>query len=131
MIIETKYCTKKLFSKQELILYRKLKKYLKKRNDLILLTKVRLADYIKDENEDKDAFFKIGYKHLDFIITDYRWNIKVWIELDWKEHKTDKRKIKNDIFKEKLFKEIGIKIVRFQNYKFSNFHKLDEYIGFI
>ena len=75
-----KLSIKPLFSYNELILYNELQEYIKNKN-LILLSKVRLTDLIKVSQYDI-MFNKLSKKHIDFLITDTKGNIKVLIELD-------------------------------------------------
>jgi hypothetical protein len=66
-------------------------------------------------------FNYISKKHIDFVITDLNWNIKVLIELDWFSHNFDKTK-KSDDFKNKVFENLNIPLKRFNvsnSYDFS------------
>ena len=70
-------------------------------------------------------FNKIKSKHIDFIITDQKSNIKYLIELDWYSHYKDYQTIKNDRFKEEIFKDLWLKLIRFKNKSFYNFDSLE------
>ena len=119
------YYIKSIFTKTELDFYKKLKNHLKN-SDLEIFSKIRLADFIwinNNLNFSKKQWLlnKINKKHIDFIITDYNWKIKYLIELDDKYHNFKKSK-ENDNFKNELFNEMWIKLIRFYawyNYNFN------------
>jgi very-short-patch-repair endonuclease len=72
-------------------------------------------------------FWAIAQKHIDFIITDYNWKILALIELDGFSHNYDKTK-NNDIFKNELFQNLNIPLVRFNVNSFYNFSILENYL---
>ena len=115
-----KLSIKPLFSYNELILYNELQEYIKNKN-LILLSKVRLTDLIKVSQYDI-MFNKLSKKHIDFLITDTKGNIKVLIELDWESHESPLMK-KNDKLKNELFDFLKIPLIRFKN---NTIHDLNE-----
>lgn len=120
-----------VFTKEELKLYSELTEFLKGKN-LILLSKIRLADLVKTKKEivgkEKTIFFnKTKAKHIDFIITDIQWKIKVLIELDWDSHKKT-NVVKSDKFKNKLFENLKIPLERFKNNSIHDLTKLLKYI---
>jgi hypothetical protein len=119
-----------VFTKSEWDFYIKLKEYLKEKN-VILLSKVRLADFVWFKEklywyEFGKNFGAIAQKHIDFIITDYNWRILALIELDGYSHNYDKTK-NNDIFKNELFESLKIPLIRYKSnfhYDFSNLEKI-------
>lgn len=83
--------------------------------DVLIFPKVRLADVIeidKDlEYSDRD-FFKICYKHVDFLLCDGKtFNTICVVELDDYTHDTDEAKQK-DLFIRQALYECGIPLVR-------------------
>lgn len=82
--------------------------------DIRIMVKVRLADII-DVNEaktrDSRAFYKIAYKHVDYVITDLDVNIICVVELDDFTHETQKAK-ERDIFVGEIMQECGIPFFR-------------------
>jgi very-short-patch-repair endonuclease len=85
------------------------------RQEYTVFPKVRLADFIEVTAtgiEYQGALNRIKSKHVDFVI----WNvlegkIAIVIELDGKSHQSEKM-IARDAFVEKLYKQIGIKLIR-------------------
>lgn len=113
----TKIKIKEVLNKSELNFYRQLKSYLDWKW-FFIFSKVRLVDFldlskIKNFSERTSMFNKVSRKHIDFIITDLESNIRFLIELDWEYHYYDKKAIENDKFKNELFKEIWLKLIRF------------------
>ncbi|EKE28184.1 MAG: hypothetical protein ACD_3C00086G0028 [uncultured bacterium (gcode 4)] len=113
------------FTPNELNFYRQLEEYLADK-EVILLSKVRLADifWVRDQKKDKIAFGmfqKIKAKHIDFVISDLNWKLKFCIELDDCTH--DKEK-KWDIFKNKLFDTMNIEFIRYKTAKKYTFSEL-------
>ena len=105
--------------------------YLKTKN-VFLLSKVRLADLVKPKiklnNSDfMKTFLKLSQKHIDYVITDYNWQILCIIELDWKSHTYWITK-KNDLFKNTFFETLNIPLLRFYNYSYHNLSKIDKYL---
>ena len=119
------------FSKAELLFYKELLKYSQQKN-ILILSKVRIADLVttKQRLEYSDymkTFRSITQKHVDYVVTDYSWKILCVLELDWKSHESWQT-AKNDIFKNKFFKDIGLPLLRFQNYGTHNLSQLDNFI---
>lgn len=81
--------------------------------DLLICPKVRLEDFIevKDSNNKSKWRGYIKSRHVDFIITDAKLNIKAAIELDDKSHNSSKAQ-NTDNFKNNLFKTIEIPLFR-------------------
>jgi len=121
-----RYRIKKVFTNEELRFYFELSEHIKEKEDVVLLTKVRLADFVK-HNEYKD-FSRISQKHIDFLISDNKWNIKLLIELDWYSHNYKKTQI-SDEFKNELFNNLKIPLVRFKNHANFDFRKIDLYLS--
>lgn len=103
------YRRKYLFTKNEFYFYKQLQKISEEKN-LIPLAKVRLADFIEVSNKSEymKYFAKIRSKHIDFLLLDKeKLKIVVAIELDDNSHSDEK-----DDFKNKLFEQINIPLVR-------------------
>lgn len=118
---------KKLFTKQELLLYNQLKNFTQEKK-VLLFSKVRIADLVEIKNYSNNSEFyslfrKVSQKHIDYIITDYNGQILCLIELDGKSHNNYNTR-KNDMFKDKLFKDIGIPLIRYKNYEYHDLKKL-------
>lgn len=110
------YEKNKLLTENELLFYKKLKPICDK-NNIHIITKVRLADIanvknVYNEYEKKEHFKKIMAKHIDFVLCNPK-NLEIiaLIELDDKSHERIDR-IKSDIFKDELCNRIGIKLIR-------------------
>lgn len=119
---EKDYKIKNLFSDQELKFYEKLKEYLKEKN-VIVLSKVKIADFV----DSKNYFNKISQKHIDFIITNTKGEVLLLIELDGESHMGYKTK-RSDKFKKELFNFLNIPFLRYNNYSYVNFKKIDNYL---
>jgi len=67
------------------------------------LSKIRLIDIVNLKNAKYNEYIsiynKLVWKHIDFVIIDKYWNIKLLIELDDKYHKNEKAKKKMIILK--------------------------------
>lgn len=103
------YKKKYLFTKNEFYFYKQLQKIAESKN-LLPLAKVRLADFIEVSNKSEymKYFAKIRSKHIDFLLLDKETlKIVVAIELDDNSHSDEK-----DDFKNKLFEQINIPLVR-------------------
>ena len=98
-----------LLTRTELNFYKELVKITNELN-LIVFPKIRLADIFK-HNELKD-FNKIKSKHIDFLLCDKsNCKIRLAIELDDYSHNTNKA-LKNDNFKNEIFKQTNLPLVR-------------------
>ncbi len=77
--------------------------------------KVRLADIFEPEKGDK-WYKKLWMRHVDFLIVDKDQAFKpiLAIELDWNSHK-EYRQYKSDKFKNEVFKDSNLPLVRFNN----------------
>ena len=82
--------------------------------------KVRLADIFKPEKGEKWVK-RLWSKHVDFLITDKDQAFKpmLAIELDWDSHK-QYRQIKSDKFKNEVFNNSPLPLIRFKNNMSSN-----------
>jgi hypothetical protein len=98
----------KLLTNNELDFFNKLKAITDEQN-LLLFTKVRLADIFK--TSDYSSFGKIKSKHIDFIICDNKTRPIKFIELDDSTH-NKKSNFENDYKKNEIFKTMNIEIFR-------------------
>ncbi len=113
---------KYILSKSELMFYRELSNALKSEN-ILIFPKVRLADILTVENIHANYGYlnKIKSKHVDFVICTKDSTPIVCIELDGTSHYRKSSK-ENDKFKNLLFDELDIKLIRLsvsQKYDFS------------
>lgn len=99
----------KILTDNELNFYKQLKILTDKYN-LIIFTKIRLADIINTNNI--SDFNKIKSKHIDFVICDNNTKPICFIELDDSTHNNYKNQ-KNDNIKNNIMYKVGIKIIRF------------------
>ena len=97
-----------ILTNNELKFYQLLKEITNKL-DLIIFTQVALNRLI--DAKDKNSFYKICNKTIDYVITDKKGKIKLCIELDDSTHNRPDR-IRRDIFINNLFESIGIKLLR-------------------
>nr|MDD3720806.1 DUF2726 domain-containing protein [Candidatus Gracilibacteria bacterium] len=123
---------KNLFTSQELKLFYQLKEHFSNKN-IFIFSKVRIADLVETKSyisrSDYFSFFgRTSQKHIDFVLTDFKGKILCLIELDGETHNYHERTIKNDRFKDELFLNIGIPLIRFKNYQFHNLKILDQYV---
>jgi len=121
------------FSKNELKFFYELQKYIKWKR-VLLFSKVRVADLVKNRkyiptSEFYQVFWRTSQRHIDYVITDYKWRLLCAIELDWDSHKTDIKTIASDDFKKKFFKTIELPLIRFQNNKEHNLKRLDKVLS--
>lgn len=103
------YRRKYLFTKNEFYFYKQLQKISEEKN-LILLAKVRLADFVEvtSKSDYMKYFAKIRSKHIDFLLLEKETlEIVTAIELDDNSHSNEK-----DEFKNKLFEQINIPLIR-------------------
>lgn len=106
-----------IFSINEYRFYKKLRAITDEKN-LIILTKMRLADVIEVEKGTKEYMKWFNYikaKHIDFIICEKE-TVKpiLLIELDDSSHKQEKR-IQRDNFVDKILESVNIKILHIKN----------------
>lgn len=104
--------TKCIFSDKEKYFYRDIKPIADKLG-LLVFTKMRLADllYIPDGTENSFAWFnKIKAKHIDFIITDNEYRIKLLVEVDDPTHNRQDRKARDEEVDE-IFRQQGLNIL--------------------
>lgn len=117
------YYSKKdyLLTPTELKFYKLLKNITDKLGYSIFV-QVPLYEIVNHKNY-KD-FNKIKSKSIDFVITQKNCKILICIELDDKTHNNTKR-IERDKFINKLFKDIGIKLIRIPVQNFYNIEELE------
>ena len=116
----TKYVKKEyLLTETELKFYKQLKKITDELN-LTICPQVTLYEILR--NKDYKDFNKIQSKSIDFVITEPNLKIKLCIELDDTSHYRNKR-IQRDIFINKLFNDLDIKLLRVP---VQNFYNLEE-----
>lgn len=81
-------------------------------NNLIVFTKVRLADLISPrDNRNQSLFWKIQAKHVDFVICDQYINVKCIIELQDRSHYKPER-IERDKFVREVLTSCGYKVIQ-------------------
>jgi len=120
-----KYMRKEsLLTITELKFYKLLKTITDELN-LVICPQVPLYEIVRNKNF-KD-FNKIQSKSIDFVITDPNLKIRMCIELDDYTH-NQSRRIKRDMFIEKLFKDLEIKLIRIPVQKFYNLEGLKDKI---
>lgn len=116
----TKYIKKDyLLTETELKFYKLLKKITDELN-LTICPQVTLYEILRNKNY-KD-FNKIKSKSIDFVITEPNLKIKMCIELDGPSHYKNKR-VQRDVFINKLFADLNIKLLRIP---VQNFYNLDD-----
>jgi len=113
-----------LLTKNELKFYRILKQVTNKLG-YSLFCQVALYEIVK--SKDYKDFNKIKSKSIDFVITQENCKILLCIELDDASHETAKR-IERDNFINRLFKDLGIKLLRIPTQNFYNMEELENKI---
>ena len=103
----------KILTRAEGQLFHYMKNFIQE--DVVIFPKVRLADIIEIDKDiaysDRD-FFKICYKHVDFLLCDGKnFNTICVVELDDYTHDTDEAK-QRDMFVRQALYECGIPLVR-------------------
>lgn len=101
---------KNIFTNNERFFYKILKE-ITYNMDLIIMTKVRLADIIYTNEYNYTYFNKIKAKHIDFVLIDNNGEIKLLIELDDKSHENYERK-ERDKFLNEIFENLNINLLR-------------------
>ncbi|MCI9286803.1 MAG: DUF2726 domain-containing protein [Clostridia bacterium] len=91
--------------------------------DLIIMTKVRLADIIYCKNNNYSDFNKIKAKHIDFVLIDNNGKIRLLIELDDKSHENYERK-QRDKFLNEIFENLKINLLRIPTKNIYNIEEL-------
>lgn len=125
-----KYKVNNLMTFRELWFFKRLKEFLKDDPEINIFTKIRLADIItmwncESYSERMWLFRKISQKHIDFIITDTNGKVKCLIELDDFTHNREKVK-ENDNFKNEVFENLGIPLLRFKIWETWDFSIIKE-----
>lgn len=110
-----KYAKKDYLLTQTELKFYKLLKQITDELNLVICPQVTLYEIVNIK--DYKGFSKIQSKSIDFVIAEPNLKIKLCIELDDYTHKRGKR-IKRDEFINKLFDDLGIKLIRIpvQNY---------------
>lgn len=88
------------------------------RYNLTILCKMRLADIVKvpkDTYESLRWFNYIKAKHIDFILCDNDFKIKLLIEVDDYTHNYQNRK-NRDEFVDKIFQQLNLKLAHFKTW---------------
>lgn len=82
-------------------------------NNLLICPKVRLEDFVEVTDYQEKYKFRayIRSRHIDFIICDSSLRVLAGVELDDSSHNSQKAK-ENDLFKDNVFKVIGIPLFR-------------------
>ena len=93
--------------------------------DYSLFVQIPLYELV-NYKEYKD-FNKIKSKSIDFVVTEKNCKVKLCIELDDKSHNYNSR-IQRDKFVNKLFSDIGIKLIRIPVQNFYNLEELEKKI---
>lgn len=109
-----------LLTSSELSFYKALKQVTDEL-ELSVFTQVSLYAVIK--NKDYKDFNKIKSKSIDFVVTEKNCKIKMCIELDDYSHNKQSR-IERDIFLDKLFNDVNLKLVRIKVDKYYNLDTL-------
>ena len=117
-IIKPKYIVKKyFFTYSENHFYTSLKKvlYYNYWYKYEVYPKVRLADIFQPEKGD-NWIKKLRMRHVDFLIVDKEQDFQpiLAIELDWDSHK-EYIQYKSDKFKNEVFKDSNLPLIRFNN----------------
>ena len=73
-------------------------------------------------------FRRCSQKHVDYVITDYKWQLLCVLELDGKSH-SYWQTVKNDQFKNEFFDALNLPLLRFQNYWTHNLSQLDKILS--
>lgn len=111
-----------IFTNNERFFYKILKE-ITYNMDLIIMTKVRLADIIYCVNNNYADFNKIKAKHIDFVLIDNNGKIKLLIELDDKSHENYDR-IQRDKFINEIFENLNINLLRIPTKNIYNIEEL-------
>lgn len=120
-------------SKQYIITLNELKLYkilleIAKNLNLILLCQVSLYNIIESKNKYDGYFNKIKSKSIDFVLVkENNCKIELCIELDDKTHQY-KNRIERDLFINKLFEQLNIKLLRIKSSKDYDEKKLKQTI---
>lgn len=123
-----------VLTNREMVMYRILEGYCRK-NKLVLLTKIRMADFIDtidigDQDIYDDALKNVWAKHVDFLICDYNdFRPKAAIEVDDSSHDSEDRR-ERDEFVDKVYNHVNLQIFHFRelNEEYIIF-KLDRFFG--
>lgn len=110
-----------IFTNNERFFYKILKE-ITYNMELIVMTKVRLADIIYCTNDNYTNFNKIKAKHIDFVLIDNNGKIKLLIELDDKSHENYDRQ-QRDKFLNEIFESLNINLLRIPA---KNIYNIDE-----
>lgn len=125
------YKVNNIMTYRELWFFKRIKEYFRNDPEINIFTKIRLADLISAENnlnywEKQSLFNKINRKHIDFVISDTNGKIKCLIELDDYTHRYMSKTIENDKFKDEVFEELWIPLLRFKIWETWDFSIIKE-----
>ena len=121
------YKEKNILTENERYFYQALKQYAESR-DIIICPKVDLKELFEPTNNNMAYFYKISQKNIDFLLCNQNMKAYAAIELDDKTHER-KDRIKNDNFKDELFKNSTIKLIRIPAKQFYTKNYIEEYIS--
>lgn len=86
------------------------------RRNILVCPKVRMEDFLevktKDNRKRQSWRGRIKSRHIDFILCDSDLNMLAGVELDDNSHKYNKATIEGDLFKNSVFKAIGMPLFR-------------------
>lgn len=114
--IQGAYQQKWLLTYNEKAAYKMLKQICD-RNNLHLMTKVRLLDIvepIRRQYKYKTYLYKIQAKHVDFVICDEKLVARCIIELDDSSHDQEER-MERDHFVDRVLESVGYQVLRTRN----------------
>jgi len=114
--IEGAYQQKWLLTYNEKAAY-KILKQICDRNNLHLMTKVRLLDIvepIRGQYKYKTYLYKIQSKHVDFVVCDEKLVARCIIELDDSSHDQEER-MERDRFVDRVLESVGYQVLRTRN----------------
>lgn len=120
-----KYAKKEYLLTQTELKFYKLLKQITDELNLVICPQVTLYEIVNIK--DYKGFSKIQSKSIDFVIAEPNLKIKLCIELDDYTHKRSKR-IKRDEFINKLFNDLGIKLIRIPVQNYYNLEELKQKI---
>ena len=123
------YWTKQVLTEEnEIDFYQTLKEELHKHFEhrFLIFPQVRMLDIFQS----KSKYFYPIYWSIDFLIVDSinKMNPILWIELNWPEHKYDKKRIGQDRHKKYIFDYCWIKLITIDNKDKQNKNLINELI---
>ena len=98
------------------------------RNNLIVFSKVRLADLFFIPGNNRSSFLKVSQKHADFVLCELNHIDPVCvIELDDSSHQSQSRQSRDE-FVEKVFISVNLPLIRIKNSYNYNVQELENKI---